>query len=129
MVDTYLCLMKFSIQLKNYRSFHTCDKKNLQLLFKGCLHSAAHRGGGEIIGISHLYSEFVSGSAGKGPAERLCHLGPHKLLQQLHAFHRSDGRSVCRKELLTICRRPAKERFGIQKEHLLAEMFIWHADD
>lgn len=80
------------------------------------------------MGISHLYSEFVSGSASRGPAERLCHLGPRKLLQELHVFPRSDSTPLRRKELLTVCRHPAKERFGIQKEHLLAEMFIWHID-
>ena len=80
------------------------------------------------MGISYIYSEFASGSASRGPAERLCHLGSHELLQELHVFRRSDDRCLCRKEFLTICRHPAKERFGIQKEHLLAEISIWHID-
>lgn len=80
------------------------------------------------MGISYLYSEFASGSASRGPAERLCHLGSHELLQELHVFHRSDDRCLCWKEFLTICRHPAKERFRIQKKHLLAEIFIWHID-
>lgn len=39
-------------------------------------------------------------------------------------FHRSDDRSLYREELLTIYRCPAKERFGIQKEHPQAEMLV-----
>lgn len=71
-----------------------------------------------------MCSEFVSESASRAPTERMCHLRSHKFLQGLHVFHRSDDRSLCRKDLLTICRCPAQEILRIQKEHLLAKMFV-----
>lgn len=44
------------------------------------------------------------------PAEKQkdCHVGSNKFLKELHVFHRLAGRSLSRKELLSICKCPAK---------------------